>query len=458
MKIPPQVHAPSSAALLRYSVIAQVQALVLGGETAARAVRAVASRDHVDIAGVPVQVSVRSVQRWRAAWLDGGLTALEPKPRPKIETSIALTAELVAFIDAQKTVDPRASVPELLRRARVSGAIRADLPVDRTTVWRLCKRLGLATRSRADKREADTRRWRYPHRMQCVLCDGKHFRAGAARLRRVALFFLDDATRYGLDVVVGTAESSEMFLNGLYDVVRSHGLMDLCYLDHGPGFDNNDTATVVTQGLGAWLIHGKVRYPQGHGAIERFNRTTLAAVLRGLDGAADVDPDCTALTLRLRHFLDRDYNDRPHETLGGDTPRQRWQAGRALRFPDDEAKLRASFVVREQRLVSADHVIQYGGKLWEAPRGLARQRVELIRHVLDHDLYVQHRGKLVALHLLDVHANATDRRGYPRDNDPLDGEGVPTTAAGLAFRQDFGPIVGPDGGFDDPKDGSHDQE
>ena len=43
-----------------------------------------------------------------------------------------------------------------------------------------------------------------------MLADGKHFRAGAARLRRVALFF-DDATRYGLQVLVGTAESSELF-------------------------------------------------------------------------------------------------------------------------------------------------------------------------------------------------------------------------------------------------------
>jgi len=45
-----------------------------------------------------------------------------------------------------------------------------------------------------------------------VLADGKHFRAGAKRLRRVALFFLDDSTRYGLEVVVGTAESAPLFL------------------------------------------------------------------------------------------------------------------------------------------------------------------------------------------------------------------------------------------------------
>ena len=64
--------------------------------------------------------------------------------------------------------------------------------------------------------------------------DGKHFRAGAARLRRVALFFIDDATRYGLQVRVGTAESSELFLRALYQMVMRHGLADLFFLDKGP--------------------------------------------------------------------------------------------------------------------------------------------------------------------------------------------------------------------------------
>ena len=46
-------------------------------------------------------------------------------------------------------------------------------------------------------------------RMLMVLADGKHFRAGTARLKRVALVFLDDASRYGLDVVVGEARLAE---------------------------------------------------------------------------------------------------------------------------------------------------------------------------------------------------------------------------------------------------------
>jgi len=446
----PIARAPSETALFRYSVLAQVTALVLAGDTKGRAVREVAARDHVQPDGRLVRVRVRTLQRWLATYEAAGkdLAALKPKSRKRTTTSITLPKPLITFMKEEKTRDPRASVPELLRRARARHVIADDLPVDRTTAWRACLRMGLPTRFYPTRQELDSRRWRYPHRMQCLLCDGKHFRAGAARLRRVALFFLDDATRYALGAIVGTAESTDLFLTGLHRVIRAYGLMDLAYLDHGPGFFSNDTKTVVTQGLGAWLLHGKVGYPQGRGGIERFNRTAKDQVLRGLDGALEVDPDCTALTLRLKHFCER-YNDQPHEGLDGDTPRQRWEAGRPLRFPKDDADLDRRFVVRELRNVSNDHVIQYGGANWEAPRGMAGDKVEVIRHVLDGSLFVVHEGRVIRLHKVDLAANAQARRGYPTDHRPLDGEGVPTTAAASAFAQDMAPIVDADGGFAD---------
>jgi len=443
--------APSSEALFRYSVLAQVEALVLGDWPVGRALREVAQREHARADGRAARVTLRTIQRWRCAYAQGGLYSLEPKGRQRTETSVALPEKLVDFMRAEKKRDPRASVPELLRRAEVRAVIGDWRDIDRSTAWRACKRMDLPTRMRPSKREGDMRRWRYPHRMQCVLCDGKHFRAGDARLRRVALFFIDDATRYGLDVLVGTSESTDFFLRGLYHVVRCHGLMDLLYLDRGAGFKSDDTFAVVQGGLRAWLVHGKKKYPQGHGALERFNRTAQAQVLRALDGAADVDPDCRALTLRLRHYLGR-YNDMPHETLGRDTPRQRWEAGRALRFPDDDADLYRRFVVREARKVSADHIIKYDGRLWETPRGLGGYWVELARHVLDSRLWVPHEGRMVELCELDPHQNATERRGYPTDNRPLSSEGVPTTAASEAFRQALLPLVGPDGGFTDTED------
>jgi transposase InsO family protein len=385
------------------------------------------------------------------------MAALEPQDRARTTTSLALSEALVAFLRTEKETDPRASVPELLRRARARGVVPEDLPVDRTTLWRACRRMGMPTRARPSKREGDMRRWRYPHRMQCVLCDGKHFRAGGSRVKRVALFFLDDATRYGLDVIVGPSESTRLFLCGLYTLVRQHGLPDLLYLDRGSGFISADTLAVVQQGLHTWLIHGRARYPQGRGAIERFNRTAHDQILRALDGAAHVETDHQALALRLRHYLER-YNDTAHETLNGDTPRQRWEQGRPLRFPEDEADLYRRFVVRRPRKVSADHVIQMDGRLWEAPRGLGDQDVEVVRHVLDGRLWVLYQGRMVELAPLDEHANATDRRAAADAEAPVASEGIPTTAASMAYDQDFRPLIDPDGGFPEAHHHDHHEE
>ncbi len=441
---------------MRYTVLAQVEALILGGWRTSAAVREVASRDHAHPDGAAQQLSERTIQRWRAAYRRGGMDALEPEDRTRTNTSLALSKTLVTFLRTEKECDPRASVPELLRRARERGIIPDNLAVDRTTVWRACRRMGIATRARPGKREGDTRRWQYPHRMQCVLCDGKHFRAGGTRAKRVALFFLDDATRYGLDVIVGPSESALLFLSGLYHLIRQHGLPELLYLDHGSAFIAADTVTVVEGGLRAWLIHGKKKYPQGRGAIERFNRTAYDQSLRALDGAAHVDPDYRALTVRLRHYLQR-YNNTPHETLAGDTPQQRWEQGRPLRFPDDEGDLYRRFVVHLPRKVSNDHVIKMDGRLWEAPRGMAAQQVEVVHHVLDGRLWVLDQGHMVQLAPLDPHANATQRRAADLANGPIPSEGVPTTAASIAYDQDFLSMVDEDGGCPET-DPHHQQE
>jgi len=150
---------PCSTALLRYSVLAQVEALVMGGWRMSAAVREVASRDHANLDGRALRISGRTIQRWRAAYTEGGLAALAPKERTRSEPSQTLSAALVDFLRTEKETDPRASVPELLRRARTRGIAPDDLRVDRTTLWRTCRRMGLVTRARPSKREGDSRRW-----------------------------------------------------------------------------------------------------------------------------------------------------------------------------------------------------------------------------------------------------------------------------------------------------------
>lgn len=161
----PAAFAPSQTALFRYSVLAQVAALVLAGQPRCRALSDVSLRDHAFPDGGLRRIRLRTLQRWQAAWdaSRGDLLSLEPRSRKRTTTSVVLPEALVTFMKKEKIRDPRASVPELLRRAEVKGVIVAASALDRTTAWRACVRMGLPTRYRPSRRELDSRRWRYPH-------------------------------------------------------------------------------------------------------------------------------------------------------------------------------------------------------------------------------------------------------------------------------------------------------
>jgi putative transposase len=444
---------PSREALSRYLAVSLVLSRERAGEPRPVAVAAVADRE-LPAAGHDGRAArrrgARTLYRWLEAFERHGLAGLEPAARPRVKDSAVLPAKLLRFLEAEKRNDLHASVPELIRRARELGVVAADVPLDRVTVWRACQRLGLPLARRKRAKDRDARRWAYPHRLDLVLCDGKHFRAGPNRDKRVALFFLDDATRFGLHVVVGTAgESAELFLRGLYECIRRHGIAGIYYLDGGPGFIADDTTEVIAR-LGSLLLHGETRYPEGHGKVEKFNQTALARLLRHLPGRADVDPAPGALELRLAHFLREQYNHTPHESLDGDTPHERFMADtKVLRLPESDAELRQRFVVHVERRVSNDHIVQLDGVDYEMPRGHAGERVVLHRRVLDGTVAALHDGRLVDLAPVDVVANAHDRRARP--GAPADGGEPALTitrgAADIAFARAHRPVVAKDGGF-----------
>lgn len=451
-------HVVSAEALFRYSVVSLVLAMRARGISSSDSIRQAAREPHRHFDGALRRVSERTIRRWVRAFERTGLSGLEPASRSRADASVVLSADLLDFVRVQKQHDERASLPELLRRARESGVLSLEKRVDRTTLWRAFRRQGILTRRRRGARDRDSRRYAWPHRMQLALCDGKHFRAGAARLKRVVLIYLDDATRRGLRAVVGTAEDAALFLRGVYETVRQHGRMDALYVDHGCGFIAHDSIAALAH-LGVLLIHGEVAYPEGRGKVERFHQTAASQLLRHLDGRADVDPDCGALELRIQHFLERRYNHAPHESLDGLSPLQRWDADtRALRLAESDVALRRCFVVHEQRRVSRDHVISFEGVAYEVPRGNARTLVTVHRHLLDGTLSVMHDGRLVTLHPVDLAANASDRRAHARTQQDEITALLPPSAAEMHWRRDFAPLTGPDGAFTDTHDSTDDKE
>jgi len=438
----------SRQALLRYRVVSHVLARISAGLDTPAAIREILGlAQHDPVLGHPVRLSERTVYRWLRAFEQGGLEGLEPDPRRKILDSQVLSARMLGFLRQQKQEDPVASVPELIERARLRGVLGEDEPISRTSVWRACRRLGLPLTRPRRAEQRDMRRFAYAHRMQMVLADGKHFRAGRERRRRLALTFLDDASRFGLAVLVGTSETTELFLQTLRRVLLRYGLMAALFLDRGPGFRSDDTVAVLAK-LGIHLILGTAAYPEGHGKIERFNRTLWERALRGLDGHPEVDTDPAALSLRLGHWLEHLYNHYPHEGLGGQSPAQRWSAdSRSLAFPASHEALEASFLITHRRRVSADNVVSYEGVAYEIPRGHAEARITLSRHLLQENrLSILHEGRTVFLKPVDLEANAYARRARP-DPQPTASPSAQTTAAHRAFQDEFDPIVAPDGSY-----------
>ena len=454
-KVPKNDNDPqlSVAALFRYLVVSQLRAHLLRGATKAEAIREVMARPHCDLDGRPRELSERSLYRWLEVYQSHGLAGLETASRPTVVDSAVLSDEFLRFLRSEKKRDPDASVPELIESARICRLLADDEPISRVTVWRACRRMGLPLRRIHTLRDQDMRRFSYPHRMLMVLADGKHFRAGRRRRRRVALSFLDDASRFGLNVLVGTRECTELFLHALHPAILHHGLMRALFLDGGPGFISADTAAVLAR-LEVHLIHGTAAYPEGHGKIERFQRTFKQRLLRGLDGDPTVDPDPQALTLRLQHWMREVYNHKPHEALGGQSPAERWaEDSRALEYPRDPEWLDACFLLTGERTVANDNVVSLDGKPYETPRGYAGQRIRLTRHLLSGEISMRHQGRQCILHPPDLEANAYSRREPPPGDEPQEPQEPPQTAADRRHQADFEPLVGPDGNF--PKGEEH---
>ena len=441
--------------LFRYRIVSLVKAQQYIGLGLSEAVRQVAGTQHLYDELSVRTVSERTIYRWLAAYRDKAMGGLEPAGRSKLQGSTVLDERLLKFIAAERQRDRDASIPELLRRAQHYELIADSAQVDRSTVWRTMCRLGIETSRRKHPAQADMRRFRYPERMQMVVADFKHFRVGLHRAKRVAVYFLDNATRFGLDVVVSTTERADVVLQILYQVIGSYGLMDLLYWDGGPGFKDSEVLLVVSA-LGVLAIRGRARYPEGHGCIEAFNRCLQARLLRGFDAAAHIDPDCSALTLRLRHDLLQVYNHLPHDSLDGDTPYQRFMdSSRALRPAQSQKWLTQCFTVQLKRRVSADHVVSVDGVQYEVPRGHAGETATLYRRVLEktehHDaLYIKHKGQLVRIEPVDLAFNAQSGRARLQTRPPDDRPAsVAKSASTLSFETTYQSMLETDGGFPD---------
>lgn len=382
-----------------------------------------------------------AIYRWLRCYEKKGIDGLARK-KTQSKTASALSPEFLAHLVSAKR-DEETSIPDVIKSAENIGIIPKGT-VSRSTVWRAARARQLPQHRCHAAKKDDMRRFEFKHRMDMILCDGKHFRAGSKEVRRVAMPMIDDATRTVLIVRVAKTETTHLFLLCLYELVRRYGLPMCIYVDNGSGFISEDAIRICAR-LKIHLIHGTAGYPEGRGKIERFHRTMWQQLLRTFRGDPRISSRCEDLELRCNHYVEQCYNQTKHESIDM-TPHAKWQAdSRALKFPENMDALENLFVIERRRKISRDNILQIAGKSLEMPRGYSGRVVSVLENTISGEVMFLHDGKTVKLQEVDLLANANIKRIPMISNESDRRNAVTHSAARIAFEQMYSPIVDSDG-------------
>ena len=192
-------------------------------------------------------------------------------------------------------------------------------------------------------------------------------------LRTYLFALLDDCSRLCVHAQFYPHERLEYFLDCLRRALQTRGIPDKLYTDNGPAF-RSQHLSIVCANLGIKLLHTAPYHAWSKGKIERFFLTVQSQFLAAILFQPVVSID--ELNRRLWSWIEREYHQREHSSLAGQTPAQRFAAvGPALRAAPQEAQWDRLFLMRLPRRVRKDATFSLGGRLWEVPAHLRGQIV-----------------------------------------------------------------------------------
>jgi len=357
---------------------------------------------------------VPTLERWYYRYKKGGLDALRPKPRrDKGRARELAEAQKTLLLDIRRE-HPTASAALILRTLVADGRLDRDA-VSLTTIRRLYQEHGL---DRASTPGGQKTRLRWQAERPGALWHGDVCHApsilvdGVRRPVRIHAL-LDDASRYVTAIEARHTEREIDMIFVLVGALRRHGSPDALYLDNGPTY-SGDVLRVACARLGISLIHPRPHDPEARGKMERFWRTLREGCLNHIGSVASLHE----INARLFAFIDQHYHASPHAGLLGACPTKVWTDAERARPVDDfdEKKLRDALTVRARRRIRRDSTVSVRGQDFELEHGyLAGRLVHVAFCPLDESFvpWIEHNGRRIPLHPVDVVKNAHRRRRSP---------------------------------------------
>lgn len=426
-------------ALFRYGLIADLIQLPPGTQGLYARLQEKAAIPYTIPGSTRTRVAPETLRDWLKRYRHGGFEALLPKPRSDRGRPRLLPQAIADLLVSIKDDHPKLSVPLVIREARASGHVPADLPLPPSTVHRLLTQAGLMRQDLNAPTERDRRRFAFQKAGELWMSDVMYgptvFVGDRTRRKTYLIAFLDDATRVIPYAAFALSENTQAFLPVFKQALMRRGLPLRLYVDNGANYRSHHLALVCAK-LGIALIHARAYQPQGKGKLERWFRTLRAQLLTRL--TPEDTRSLEALNRRLWAWVEGEYHHTPHRSLEGQTPLERW-SNRAdeVRFPDPTLELDEVFLFEVKRKVQKDRTVSLNGVVYEVEAALVGQNVTLRYDPAappGRPVQVWHEGQPIQLaRPLDAYANCFVTRHRPS------GTLSPNTAApeppsGLALR------------------------
>ncbi len=437
-------------ALFRYGAIAElVQGPLAPGQREQVLARLSAREWQIPGSG-RTQIGRTTLRDWAALYQANGLEGLKPVPRKDQGSCRSIPETVQEFLLALRQERPRATVDSLIRAARLSGRVAAEVSLARSTVFRLFQSQGLPTQP-SPSEKPDALAFTFPHVNDLWTSDILHgprlLVPGRRDGQKTYLYaFLDDASRVVPFAAFYGQENASCFQDALKQALLRRGLPRRLYADNGATFRTHHLE-VICATLNIALIHSRPHEPRGRGKIERFFRHVRTAFLPHLEPR--LLESLAALNRVFWAWLEAEYHHTAHGGLAGKTPLERYLEDQALVRPAPE-DLEALMRMKVARKVGKDRVVHLFSRLFEAPDGYAEETVTVLFDPYDpsRPVHMVRKGESeeILLRPLDPHTNATLRR-QKRDVPPDEAPPAPTGVSylDLVARNFYGPDNGQEG-------------
>lgn len=389
-------------AAFRWQLIAPVVAGDLTRLERRRLLQQIARQRHEIPHSDKTRVSVRTLERWIAAYRQAGFDGLKPKARDDAQRGRVITPEILEQAIAARREVPERSVQQIIDTLEKAGVVPAGL-LRRSTLAQHLVRAGYSRKAMLScKSQATFRRFEAAHRNDCWQGDVCHFLAlphpdRPDRTRKVYLIaFIDDYSR----IVYGQMyweEKLPRLEDCLKRTILRYGLPRRIYVDNGAIYSARHLSRICGR-LAIRLTHSRPYRPQGRGKIERFFLTVQRSFLPEAQQliAAGRLTTLEQLNELFWAWLEVAYHQRVHGVTK-QTPHERFEHDTEPLRRIDPTALREVFLWEEERMVDQTGCFSLYRNHYEVDSAMARRKVTLRYDPYDlSQVQVWHEGKRFA--------------------------------------------------------------